>query len=223
MSCDRMEERLHDYVDGYLFQKERLDVERHLGECASCRQEAEEIRALLRSVAGLPREILPPADLWSVTSAAARTSPAPGRRGAAARRIRPMMAAAAAVVLIATAAVTLLLVRGRGEQAPAAVASTPREALAAGTLMVDIEAAEAEFRRATAQLLKVLERHRGELPPGTLQALDENLEKIDEAIADARAALERDPENPRLGHLVTAVHKRKFDMLREAVRLAAPL
>lgn len=229
MSCEFMEEKLNDHIDGYLSETESAEVERHLRECSACRQEAEEIRALHGAVAELPREIPPPADLWRQTAAAARAARPRAGRGPAwaplASWTRPMLAAAAALLVVATAAVTLIVVRGRGETGPATrpVAPIPQEQYAGSSLVPDIAAAEAEFNRASAQLLEVLDRRRAELPADTIQTLDENLEKINQAIAEARAALEKDPYNPRLGHLVTAVHAKKVELLREAVKLAAPL
>ena len=42
------------------------------------------------------------------------------------------------------------------------------------------------------------------LPPATVQALDENLRAIDQALVDVRAAARADPTNPRLNHLLAS-------------------
>jgi hypothetical protein len=64
MSCNKMENRLHDYVDGLLSTSERVAVEQHLEKCLDCRGEVEFLNSLRRQVAALPQSIEPPRDLW---------------------------------------------------------------------------------------------------------------------------------------------------------------
>jgi hypothetical protein len=64
MNCDKMENRLHDYVDGVLTPAERQEVERHLETCANCRAEMQFLQALRQQVAHLPQRLEPPRDLW---------------------------------------------------------------------------------------------------------------------------------------------------------------
>src|SRR5438445_11046586 len=53
MSCERMESRILGYVDGRLKESERLEVEKHLAECAPCALRVNEFSA----VAGLLDEL----------------------------------------------------------------------------------------------------------------------------------------------------------------------
>jgi anti-sigma factor RsiW len=53
MSCERMESRILGYVDGRLKESERLEVEKHLAECAPCCLRVNEFSA----VAGLLDEL----------------------------------------------------------------------------------------------------------------------------------------------------------------------
>ena len=64
MNCDKIEPRLHDYVDGPTPATEKLDIERHLATCVNCRGEVEFLNSLRRQVAALPPSIEPPHDLW---------------------------------------------------------------------------------------------------------------------------------------------------------------
>jgi hypothetical protein len=64
MRCDTIQDRLNDFVDDLLPDQERQKVEQHLERCASCRQEAQLLRALLEDAAGLPKSFSPPRDLW---------------------------------------------------------------------------------------------------------------------------------------------------------------
>jgi hypothetical protein len=64
MSCEKMENRLHDYADGVLPAAERAEIERHLDTCSDCRSEMEFLNSLRQQVAALPLRFEPPRDLW---------------------------------------------------------------------------------------------------------------------------------------------------------------
>jgi anti-sigma factor RsiW len=217
MSCKDRDTRLNDYVDGALTKEERDEVERHLEACPSCRESAEAIRALVSRAAGLPRERAPDRDLWPGIEAAlsderdgssSRTGNAPGRPGF----LRWAGMAAALVLLVAASVGITLLVTERG--AGEVVGAPVTDGLAA------YRAGEGEYRRAAAELTALIEQNRDRLAPETVAVVEENLEIIDAAIAEARAALESDPGNPRLGRLLTAIHRQRVDMLRRTARLS---
>ena len=64
MKCLEIKNRLHDYIDGVSLDEERFEVERHLAQCASCREEMSRIQALLQKVKTLSTSISPDRDLW---------------------------------------------------------------------------------------------------------------------------------------------------------------
>jgi hypothetical protein len=79
--------------------------------------------------------------------------------------------------------------------------------------------AEREYQRAAAELMAALDTRRASLSPGTTAAIDENLRVIDTALAEIRAALERDPASPRLGRMLTSTHEKKIEALRRVLKL----
>ena len=83
----------------------------------------------------------------------------------------------------------------------------------------DLLATEREYARATADLMAALESRKASLSPETRAVLDANLETIDEALAQVRAALRKDPDNGPLTHLLTSTHQKKLDALQRVVRL----
>jgi anti-sigma factor RsiW len=217
--CDGMEERLNDYVDEVLSAAERREVERHVGDCAGCREELHALRAVVEATAALPRSPRPPRDLWPDIRAALRRDETQPRLvfwwpwGAG-------LAAAAALLVLTTAAVTMWLVGSGAEgpgpgmpETPVAVTSAPATALAS------LRSAEGEYVLATDRLLEVLEARREELAPETLALVEENLRVIDDAIGNVWAALESDPGRARSGHLLTSLYWRKIALLQQAVRL----
>jgi hypothetical protein len=145
--------------------------------------------SLARRLAGLPREIEPPRDLWPGIE---RRLP-PRRRGLP--RWLPLAAALALVVGAATLALRLR------HEAPAATPVVAQE---------DDGAAD---------LLAALERDPGDLAPETLAALRKNLAVIDTAIAESRRALARDAGDENADRWLRAVQRQRLDLLRQVVRL----
>ena len=205
--CERTLATLDDYVDGALEEAAFQEVELHLAGCAACAAEHDALRELLARAAALPRSVAPPRDLWP--GIAERLAP---RRPAASRWTMGLAAAAALAV-----AVTMVS-RSEHEAERAPGATTAVVAVDEG-LPPALEQAEADYARATAQLMAAIEARRGELPVRTVAALEENLKTIDAALAEVRTALRSDPSNPHLNLLLASTHQRKVDVLRQVVRL----
>jgi anti-sigma-K factor RskA len=225
MICPGMEDRLNDYADGSLGASERREVDRHLQSCAGCREGAEDLRALVSDLSALPRKIAPSRDLWPGTARVIQERKVSGGRRSGAFAWTPFWMtaprlAAAASALIVTAAVLIGLgVRGPvGRPTPPAGPAAIAAASSAGA-PADVAEAEAQFNRATVALLDAIRRRGGDLPPGTLDVIEENLRIVDRAIAETRAAQKRDPSNAELGRLVTASYQMKANLLREAAAL----
>ncbi len=220
MTCEAVATRIDDYVDGLLDEAEFQEVELHVAGCAGCRQQERELRALLAEAATLPRHMEPARDLWP--DIAARLRSAEGERGVVrplvARWMRPMTLAAAAAVLVAVSAA--VWTRGRAPMpSPSAASGTVRE-VAAGPAPADLLEAEQEYARATATLLAALDHQKETLPPEARAALEGNLKTIDDALAEVRTALRKDPGNALLAHLLTSTHQKKLDALQRVVRLS---
>lgn len=125
---DRWTERLSEYVDGDLSERDRGALEAHLPGCASCRATIEELQALLSRARTLePSE--PVVDLWPAIAARIETAPrrAPARRPLGSRRLSLSLpqAALASLALVAITAVTMWWTVGR---APRLVTRGPSDA-----------------------------------------------------------------------------------------------
>lgn len=219
MTCKEMEGRLDDLADGSLDDASRAEVERHVMGCPACRRDLDETRALLADLSALPKTMEPTRDLWPESVARIRQQGKIRRQGETPRRsMGPRLALAAGIALVAvTAAVTALLLRPSATDpspyvpAAGAVATASRPAPDEA-----VAAAEAEFHKATVVLLEVLHSRDSGLPRETVVLIENNLKIIDRAIAEARAASDRDPSNARLGRLIAAAYEMKLDLLREA-------
>ncbi|HET9317949.1 MAG TPA: zf-HC2 domain-containing protein [Vicinamibacteria bacterium] len=210
MSGAHVVDRLDDYMDGDLSEAEFQEVELHLAGCADCAAEHAFLGELLAGAASLPKSVAPPRDLWPGIAARLRRRTVPSSYWLAG------LAAAAALLVTLTltlkprptpTATTTSLPAG-GEIVPASARLPP-----------ELEAAEAEYERATAQLMAAIAQRRDSLPPATMAALHENLRTIDDALASVRAAVIADPTNPRLNHLLASTHQRKVETLRRVVKL----
>lgn len=213
-------ERLSDMADGLVSADDAVAVERHLSECASCREIAARLHRLLDRAASLPSRVDPPGSAWaSVRSRVA------ARRSAGVRLPRWLRAeswvgrAAAAVLLVAgSSAVTVLVLRSH-EGAPDAarrVAAQPAVAIPAAVRAVDDS-----YAGVVEELTTTLHAQRGSLAPSTIATLERTLRIVDEAIAEARSALAADPGNAALLDVLSANYEQKVELLRRASELPA--
>jgi anti-sigma factor RsiW len=221
MTCQELDERLDDWVDGVLAAGAAAEVEAHLLSCPLCQERERRLRRVLAHAASLPGSVTPPRDLW------------PG----IARRVErerswswagwsPVALAAAATVVVGLVAVLWSgsgLSRVRTVEIPA---PSPEMRLVAGTAVVSdpvLAAAERDYEAATNALLEALQQRRARLQPEAFAAVQANLEVIDRALAEVRQALARDPTNPELGRMLVSTHQKKVDVLSRVVKLSTAL
>jgi hypothetical protein len=79
--------------------------------------------------------------------------------------------------------------------------------------------ADAQFDQAVADLERVLSELRDELDPRTVVVIERNLAAIDQAIREARAALDADPANTFLNSHLADARRKKLELLRQATML----
>jgi hypothetical protein len=79
----------------------------------------------------------------------------------------------------------------------------------------------AEYSRDVAQLRAIVTQRRSELDSATISVLEKNLELIDRAIAESRAALRRDPASEFLADQLARAMTKKVAILRTAALLPA--
>jgi hypothetical protein len=96
------------------------------------------------------------------------------------------------------------------------VRRAPSEAPESATL---VGSAASEYDRDVARLRAILQERRSELDSSTVTVLERNLELIDRAIAESRAALERDPGSEFLADQLARVMTKKVAILRTAALL----
>jgi hypothetical protein len=185
---------------------------------------------ILAQAIGEWREELPQRDLWPGVAGRIATPVAPELRGSEGRRTFTFtisqLAIAASLLIAVVAGVTWLALNraavtgegGSGEQVIQAYrepAGTP-----AGQI-VPANFADAQFNAAVSDLERILREERDRLDPRTVLVLERNLKAIDDAINEARMALESDPANAFLNSHLADARRRKLDLLRHATELAS--
>jgi anti-sigma factor RsiW len=240
-------DQLSDYLDDELQEGERAAVEAHLQECAPCTTVLNDLKrvvALGHAAANAARP--PQTDLWSGVASRGRglgrtlTGPVPTRQPRRVSFTMTELAAAAVLLIGVSAGVSWRLhpsLAGRLEGLRDDSASANRDrgasmgadssAGSSADLQVrpdDVRAApvslaDDQYDAAVADLEKALKQGRGKLDASTIAIVEQNLQTIDQAIAQAREALAADPANSYLsGHLFEA-RRRKLDLLRRATAL----
>ncbi|MGH7477416.1 MAG: hypothetical protein ACRELD_14205, partial [Longimicrobiales bacterium] len=119
------------------------------------------------------------------------------------------LAAAAGLLIVSTALVTRWTMLR--DATPAVTPPTP---VAATAPLAQFERAERDYMAAIADLERVLEREEAALPPGAAELLRSNLDVIDRALAEARAALAHSPESAGLTRSLLAAYEQKLGLLR---------
>ena len=168
----------------------------------------------------LPREIAPPPELWGAIRAEL------AERSSNARRWdRWRLAAAGLLIAASSSLLTVVALRAREHArevavAPAAPVSSPAADETGPRLPARLASMEQGYLRSTEALRRTLDERRDSLAPSTVATVERSLRIADSAIAEARAALERDPSNAVLAALFTSNYERKIDVLRRATELA---
>ncbi len=225
MTCQELDARMDDWVDGLLPQAEAAEVLAHLAGCAGCREAERRLRLVIAHAAALPRSVTPARDLWPGIER--RIAPQ-DRWGWLSRWTSPLVLAAAAVAVLAVAAVVWHGRPAAGVQTaviPSASPSLQPVSLEGGSLDPELEAAIRDYQQAASTLFAALQQRQRSraIPAEDLARVQANLLVIDKAIAEVRAALVKDPANPELNRMLVATHRKKVDVLRRVFRLSTAL
>jgi len=229
---DRFTELLSDYLDQDLPRAEAETLERHLADCASCRDTLAMLERVKSHAATL---VDPPAptDLWagieSRIGTAGSTSVGASRRFVVHELPKrspvwgvPQWALAAAAFVVVALGLSWVL-QTRMTPALRPVVESPHATTPAATGRIDASSAGFDataIESEIGQLQQALDRGHDQLDPKTVQVLEENLRIIRKATEDARRALEADPANSELRQYFAGSVQSKLDLVRRSVALA---
>lgn len=212
---ERWLDRLSEYLDGELDAPERGALEQHLRGCAECTRTLAELEHVVAAAARVQNRP-PERDLWQgiATRIAAPAQVVPLQPRDHGRRLSftlPQLAAAAALFLMLGAGGLYLAMDRERAAPPTAAAPAPQARLVS-------QGYETQATAIT-ELEQALAQDRDRLDPATVRVLEQSIASIDQAIAEARAAMEQDPANPYLRRYLDGAMKKKIDILRRAVTM----
>jgi hypothetical protein len=240
MTCAQAETLLADWLDETLDPRAAQVVGAHVRACSHCSALLAALDVQDADAAALP-QLQPSRDLWAgieariqtpVVELATRPS---GGAMVVPRRFGWVAQAAAAVALVTVTAGTTWIYAGRTVRhavtrnviagmrdgyTDAGLSRLPgRAAMRAVGAEGALPAIERTYDVEIGALRGILAERRNELDPKTLAVLEKNLKVIDDAIAQSRQALQRDPANTGLGDQLAGTLDQKLQLLRTAALL----
>ena len=155
-------------------------------------------------------------ELWPAIARAIAEEESPQR---SATRYRPWMAWAAAAAVVLATTVTLLVLRdGLVRETPTVQPTRATERLLSDEALADLEQAEVRYIAAIEALAAKVTA--ADAPSSPLEAnLRERLLIIDSAIAECRAAIERNRFNAHLRRQLLTIYQEKRQTLEQIVEL----
>ena len=241
ITCEHVDSLLSAWFEGDLGDADRRAVDSHLRECLRCAKIVRDIEGIRHDATNLP-ELAPTRDLWAGIAARIEapvidltTRQAPARTP---QRRTWQMAAAAVLLMAVSSGVTYVLTKSDQQLAsseqmtsdsittPVAVAPDvvvpPRPTREKGSpVLVSSEAVAPEitYNREITRLRAILDQRRTSLDPSTIAVVEQSLRTIDQAIAEARAALTTDASSPYLNDQLNRALEKKVSVLRRVALL----
>ncbi|MBY0496616.1 MAG: hypothetical protein K2Y23_20615 [Cyanobacteria bacterium] len=176
------------------------------------------------------RDEMPSRDLWSgiqsrMGSTQSPASQTPTTSLTTSRRVSftlPQLAMAASLLTAVASGATWMIAHPPAAESnePVIQAYGNPEDETEGKI-VQANFADAQFNAAVDDLETILREERDRLDPRTVLIIERNLKAIDDAINEARMALDNDPANPYLNSHLADARRRKLDLLRHATTLAS--
>ena len=218
---DQWTDRLSEYLDGELDDRERVALEAHLAGCAECTAVLADLRRVVARAQALDDR--PPArELWSGIAERIGISTDDLARRRARRRVSftvPQLIAASVALVAVSAGVARLVVRHPTNQGTVAANPAPLPIVPVGIRKADVTADHdvQDLRLALAD-----GQRSGRLSPMTVRRIERSLGIIDSALAEGMRALAADPKSAYLNQHLADTMRRKMEFLREANRIASP-
>jgi anti-sigma factor RsiW len=217
MSCEHYHEAIGAWVDGTLDVIERREIEDHLAACERCAALAADLRHIRDLARGLDR-LSPPSALWDRVASETRIG-----AGSSRPQMRPVwIALAAAAVLVLAVGIVALRRSGPSEVTPRQATRESTTSVSPVDLANSVEAelrlAEQHYENAIAGL-EQLARDRTVLDPQVAATLHKNLQVIDTAIGESRAALRAQPANDSAQQSLFDAFRTKIALLEDTIAL----
>ena len=228
MDCSRYTQAIQELVDGTLGAIRKAELQQHLDQCDACRALVADLQQI-RALAGSLDHPAPPVGVWLQVAGRlrqeGRVQPPPPVMKTRSSRTALMAIAAGLLVAIGASLVMLLpLLDSSGADRQASGASTPAGGNAAGdepvqTIEDHFRLAEQHMQTGIAKLEAAAKTDESAIDAQTAAMLKKNLEMIDQAIAESRAALKAEPQSTIARDSLFNALRRKVALLQDTVAL----
>ena len=228
MNCHDYSDAIAEFVDGSLDPAKQRELERHVESCLGCRALVADLKSIQAAAFTLDRVELPPHILPALRlRIAEEPRPAAGGRLLAfpvsrAARIA-WLSAAAALIMITTVGILSLTrpdaAHPNDQIATTAAPSTadPNEAVA--SVQAELQLATEHYEKAIQQLEQIARTENGALDPQVAAVFQRNLQVIDQAIGESRAALQTQPASADVQESLFDAMRSKVALLQQTVEL----
>jgi anti-sigma factor RsiW len=224
MNCTEYRDVIAEFVDGSLDPARQRALERHVEGCEACRALVADLKTIQAAAFTLDRVELPP-HLWPAIRARVADQP---RRSSGRLLALPQtrtalgiwIAAAAALLLATTVGIYPLLRSAASHTAQSAAGSEPQSASdMVASVQSELAAAEAHYDKAIQGLEQIAKSESGALDPQVAAVLQKNLQVIDQAIGESRAALDAQPASADAQESLFDAMRSKVALLQQTVEL----
>ncbi|MFN0182007.1 MAG: zf-HC2 domain-containing protein [Gemmatimonadales bacterium] len=213
---------LSAYLDGELDPVTRRRLERHFAECPACASARDDLARIIAAAPQYQGEA-PNDRVWAAIQGDidAHRVVAIGRPSVPARHFGLRHLIAAGLVMALAGGGTAWYLTRPGESTPVAAALPGQPTEAPDATFAGAPVMSAGFDAAVAELEAALATQRSRLDTTTVRVLEESLAAIDRAVAEARAAIQRDTANRYLSGQIAVNLRKKVALLRFATRALA--
>jgi hypothetical protein len=226
MSCSDYSDAIAQSADGALDPATQRALERHVEGCEACRALVADLRTIQAAAFTLDRHEPHPHVLAAIRARLA-TEAVPAQRGRllawpTSRTAWAGWAAAAALVIATAAGIYPLLPTGAphvGTQADAANPGDEPGDDPVASLVQELEAAAAHYDKAIQDLEQITRSDSGALDPQLAGVLQKNLQVIDQAIGESRAAVKAQPASANAQESLFDAMRSKVALLQQTIEL----
>ena len=222
MNCSDYSEAIAESADGALDPATQRALERHVEGCPACRALVADLRTIQAAAFTLDRHEPHPHVLAALRARVASEA-LPASRGRlfawpASRTAWAGWAAAAVLVIATTAGIYPLLqtTTPHADDQPAAAEQTGDPV---ASVVQELEAAAGHYDKAIHDLEQIARSDNGALDPQLAGVLQKNLQVIDQAIGESRAALKAQPASPDAQESLFDAMRSKVALLQQTVEL----
>lgn len=235
MYCNQYSDAIQELADGTLGAVRRAELQTHLDTCDACRALAADLQKIRAAAAALDHPT-PPDRVWLEVAERLRQE-GRVRAGWRAGGRRMALLALAATLVVAVGASLWFLYSGRAGSRGTAVTFAPARPADPGThgptdpggnagrgdtvqsIADDLKVAEQHYQSAIGKLEQAAKANDGTIDAQTAAVLTKNLQVIDQAIAESRTALQKEPQSQPARDSLFEALRRKVLLLQDTIAL----